>query len=81
MTLQELIDRLNPVVRGWGTYYRKANVRRLYNQLDSWIKRRIYSFLSKRWRSAMWRRYPTKRLIGEFGLVRLTHLIPGLVLR
>jgi group II intron reverse transcriptase/maturase len=81
VTLKELIDRLNPVVRGWGIYYRKANVRRLYNQLDTWIKRRIYSFLSKRWRSAMWCRYPTKRLIGEFGLVRLTHLIPGLVLR
>jgi len=81
VTLQELVDRLNPVVRGWGTYYRKANVRRLYNQLDRWITRRIYSFQRKRWRNTMWRKYPTKRLIGEFGLVRLTHLIPGLVLR
>jgi hypothetical protein len=29
----------------------------------------------------MWRKYPTVRLIGEYGLVRLTHLIPGLVQR
>jgi len=81
VTVQELIDQINPVIRGWGNYYRKAHVRRLFNQLDRWISQRIYSFLAKRWRSKMWRNYSTKRLIGEFGLVRLTHLIPGLVQR
>lgn len=76
--LQELIEQINPVIRGWGTYYRKAHVRYLFNKLDRWIQQRIYSFLAKRWRNAMWRRYPTRRLIGEYGLVRLTHLIPSL---
>ncbi len=76
--LQELIDQINPVIRGWGTYYRKAHVRYLFNKLDRWIVQRIYSFLAKRWRNVMWRKYPTKRLIGEYGLVRLTHLIPSL---
>jgi group II intron reverse transcriptase/maturase len=79
--LKELIDQINPVIRGWGTYYRKAHVRRLFNRLDRWIERRIYSFLAHRWRNSMWRKYPTRRLIEEFGLVRLTHLIPGLVQR
>ena len=79
LKLGEVIDQLNPVIRGWGNYYRKARVRRLFNQLDRWIERRIHSFLAKRWRNTMWRRYPTRRLIREFGLVRLTHLIPGLV--
>jgi group II intron reverse transcriptase/maturase len=79
--LREMIQHVNPVIRGWGTYYRKANVRRLFHQLDGWIERRLYSFLAKRWRNNMWRRYPTGRLIEEFGLVRLTHLIPGLVQR
>jgi len=79
--LREMIQHVNPVIRGWGTYYRKANVRRLFHQLDGWIERRLYSFLAKRWRNLMWRRYPTKRLIQEFGLIRLTHLIPGLVQR
>lgn len=77
--LRELIDHLNPVIRGWGIFYRKADVRRLFNRLDRWIVRRIYSFLAKRWRNKMWRKYPTKRLIDGYGLVRLTHLIPGLV--
>ena len=79
LTLGEVIDQLNPVIRGWGNYYRKARVRLLFNQLDRWIERRIHSFLAKRWRNTMWRRYPARRLIREFGLVRLTHLIPGLV--
>jgi hypothetical protein len=77
--LKELIDQINPVIRGWGNYYRKAHVRWLFNKLDRWIERRIYSFLAKRWRNVIWRKYPTKRLIGEYGLVRLTHLIPSLV--
>lgn len=77
--LTELIDQINPVIRGWGNYYRKAHVRWLFNKLDRWIERRIYSFLAKRWRNVIWRKYPTKRLIGEYGLVRLTHLIPSLV--
>lgn len=48
---------------------------------EEWIERRLYSFLAKRWRNAMWRRYPARCLIDDFGLVRLTHLIPGLVSR
>jgi RNA-directed DNA polymerase len=79
--LRELIEQLNPVIRGWGIFYRKAHVKRLFNRLDRWIERRIYSFLAKRWRNTMWRKYPTKRLIEGYGLVRLTHLIPGLVQR
>jgi group II intron reverse transcriptase/maturase len=81
LKLRELIERINPVIRGWGTFYRKADVRRLFHRLDGWIERRIYSFLAKRWHNRMWHKYPTRRLIEEFGLVRLMHLIPGLVQR
>ena len=79
ITLRALIDQVNPVIRGWGNYYRKGHVRRLFHRLDGWIVRRLYSFLAKRSRNTMWRRYPTRRLIKEYGLVRLTRLIPGLV--
>jgi RNA-directed DNA polymerase len=81
LKLREVIERINPVIRGWGYFYRKADVRRLFHRLDRWIEHRIYSFLAKRWRNPMWRQYPARRLIAEFGLVRLTHLIPGLVPR
>jgi hypothetical protein len=76
-----MIERINPVIRGWGTFYRKANVRLLFHRLDGWIERRLYSFLAKRWRNGMWRRYPSRRLIDDYGLVRLTHLIPSLSIR
>lgn len=81
LKLREMIDRVNPVIRGWGTFYRKANGRGLFHRLDGWIERRLYSFLAQRWRNAMWRRYPGQRLMAEFGLVRLTHLIPSLTIR
>ena len=38
----ELIRELNPVIRGWGEYYKRAHVRRLFNQLDRWIERRLW---------------------------------------
>ena len=81
VTLKELIEQINPVIRGWGNFYCKAHVRKLFNRLDRWIAQRIYSFLAKRWRNRMYRTYPTTQLIEEYGLVRLTHLIPGLVRR
>lgn len=81
LKLREVIERINPVIRGWGYCYRKADVRRLFHRLDRWIEHRLYSFLAKRWRNPMWRQYPPRRLIAEFGLVRLTQLIPGLVPR
>lgn len=76
--LSAMIEALNPVIRGWGNYYRKANVRTLFHRLDGWIERRLLSFIAQRWRNTAWRRYPTSRLVNEFGLVRLIHLVPGI---
>jgi RNA-directed DNA polymerase len=50
---QDLIDLLNPVIRGWANYYRHAASARTFGKLDS----RIWKAL---WRWAK-RRHPTKR--------------------
>ena len=76
--LEELIYALNPVIRGWGMYYRRANVRRLFNRLNRWIVRRIWGWRFKRWRNAGWRTLPETRLYGEYGLVNLLQLIPSM---
>ena len=76
--LEELILALNPVIRGWGNYYRRANVRRLFNRLNMWIVRRIWGWRFKRWRNAGWRTLPETRLYGEYGLVNLLQLIPSM---
>lgn len=73
-----LIEQLNPVIRGWGNYFCKAHVRTLFNRLDRWIVRRIWSHRFKRWRNAGWRQLPWRKLYGEYGLVSLVQLIPSL---
>lgn len=78
LTLKELIDSINHVIRGWGNYSRKANVRKLFNQLDRWIIRRLWSHRYKRWRNTGWKKYPAKDLYAKYGLVRLTGMIPSL---
>jgi len=78
---QELIKQINPVIRGWGQYYCKAHVRKLFQRLDGWIVRRLWSHRYKRWRNGGWRRLPERRLYGEYGLVKLITLIPSLNLR
>jgi group II intron reverse transcriptase/maturase len=77
----ELIRELNPVIRGWGEYFKRAHVRRLFNQLDRWIERRLWSHRHRRWRCAGWKTLPTRRLRGELGLVSLIGLIPSLASR
>ncbi|WP_434133779.1 group II intron reverse transcriptase/maturase [Sporomusa sphaeroides] len=78
LTLNEVVDIINPIIRGWGNYYRKADVRKLFNKLDRWIIRRLWSFIYKKWRNAGWRKYPVKDLYGKHGLVNLIQLIPSL---
>lgn len=77
----ELIRELNPVIRGWGEYYKRAHVRRLFNQLERWVVRRLWSHRYRRWRCAGWKTLPTRRLRGELGLVSLIGLIPSLASR
>ncbi len=78
VTTQELIQEINPVIRGWGEYFKRAHVRKLFNRLDRWIVRRLWSHRHKRWRCAGWRTLPRAKLYGEFGLVNLVGLIPSL---
>src|SRR5216684_4671549 len=75
---EELIAGLNPLLRGWGEYYKRAHIRKLFQRLDGWIRRRIWSHRYRRWRNAGWKRLPSTQLYGEYELVRLIYLIPSL---
>jgi group II intron reverse transcriptase/maturase len=78
---KELIQGLNPILRGWGNYYKKAHVRKLFNRLNRWIVRRIWSHRFKRWRNLGWRLLPDRTLYRDYGLVNLIQLIPSLASR
>jgi len=43
-----LIRDLNPLLRGWGNYFRSGNAAKRFNQLDSHVCRRLKCFLVKR---------------------------------
>ena len=74
----ELIQELNPTLRGWAEYYKRAHVRTLFHKLDGWIVRRIWSHRFCRWRTRGWIQLPKAKLYEEFGLVNLISLIPSL---
>src|SRR5258708_34204995 len=61
---KDLIEQLNPVLRGWGHYYKRAHVRTLFNNLDRWIERRIWSHRYKCWRNCGWKQLPKAKMYG-----------------
>jgi RNA-directed DNA polymerase len=40
-----LIDRLNPVLHGWGSYFRTGNAAAKFIQVDAWVVWRLKRFL------------------------------------
>ena len=78
ISTEQLIGQINPLLRGWGEYYKRAHVRRLFNQLDRWVARRIWSHRYGRWRNCGWKALPESTLYGELGLVNLVGLIPSI---
>jgi group II intron reverse transcriptase/maturase len=72
-TVNEVIGKLNPVLRGWGNYFRSGNPEREFNRLDSYVYHRIVGWMSRKdgqrsgFRRSEW---PSERL-HEIGLHRL----------
>jgi RNA-directed DNA polymerase len=46
--IREVIVDLNPVLRGWGAYFRTGNAHTRFNQLDDYVWRRLRSLRIKR---------------------------------
>ena len=69
----ELIEKLNPVLRGWGNYFRTGNADRKFNEVDDYVYHRVQRW---QWRRGGQRtryrfdRWPRGRLY-EMGLQRL----------
>lgn len=48
--LQRVIEQLNPVMRGWVQYFRLAEVKNIFEELDGWIRRRLRKILWQQWK-------------------------------
>ncbi len=46
--IQAVIASINPVLRGWGNYFRTGNAARKFNQVDSYVWRRLLKLRLKR---------------------------------
>jgi group II intron reverse transcriptase/maturase len=73
--VREVIRALNPVLRGWGNYFRTGNASLKFQQIDSYVRRRLIRLLIRRGgqRPARLtvREWPHDRLAKEHGLHRL----------
>ncbi len=46
--VKQIIATLNPVLRGWGNYFRTGNAERKFNQLDSYVYQRLAQWMGRR---------------------------------
>jgi RNA-directed DNA polymerase len=49
-SLARTIRELNPILRGWGNYYRLADVEGVFEELDQWVRRRLRLLLWRQWK-------------------------------
>jgi group II intron reverse transcriptase/maturase len=81
-SMSMIIIELNPVVRGWGNYFLKGNCKRIFTELDFWLRNRITAFKLKRQGGYGHRKYPYSRL-RAMGMLFLKDLLyarqPGLL--
>ena len=47
--IRVIIRSLNPILRGWGNYFRSGNAANKFTQLDGYVVRRLTGFLLKRY--------------------------------
>jgi RNA-directed DNA polymerase len=81
--IREVIRDLNPVLRGWGNYFRTGNASLKFQQVDRYVNQRLVRLMSRgrrdRTRPFINREWPPARIVKEFGLHRLVGTIryPG----
>ena len=74
VSLRRMIDELNPLVRGWGTYFAIGDVVESFKRLDKWIRMRLRSKVrGSKARSVSNAKVPT-RVFTALGLVSLESL-------
>jgi len=78
--IREVIRRLNPVLRGWGGYFRTGNASDKFNQIDRYVRHRLVRLMERRGGQRRWRpgtrpfrrsQWPYKRFVADHGLHKL----------
>ena len=81
--IREVVRDLNPVLRGWGNYFRTGNASLKFQQVDRYVNERLVRLMYRgrrnRTRPFINRGWPTACFVTEYGLHRLVGTIryPG----
>lgn len=77
ISLRVMIERLNPLLRGWGHYYKVGDVTSLFDDLDKWIRMRLRSKVIRRHATTLSNRKMPNRVLQFLGLVSLLDIRRG----
>ena len=86
--IREVIRVLNPVLRGWGGYFRTGNASAKFNQIDHYVRDRLLRLMERKGGQRRWRPdgrpfrradWPHRRFVTDHGLYQLLGTIryPG----
>jgi RNA-directed DNA polymerase len=69
-----LVEELNPVLRGWGNYFRWGNSAKKFTQIDTYVQERLSLFDSKKRRRGgrAWQQIHTWTWYRRLGVLRLS---------
>lgn len=74
VSLRQMIQDLNPVLRGWGHYFKVGDVTSLFESLDKWIRMRLRSKVIRRHATTQSNRRMPISVLGSLALVSLDEL-------
>jgi RNA-directed DNA polymerase len=62
--IRRVIEELTPVLRGWVNYFRLAEVKGIFEELDGWVRRKFRCILWRQWK----RTYTRAKNLMKYGL-------------
>ena len=75
--VKQVIEDLCPVLQGWGNYHRYGRNVGLFTKLDKWVRKRLRSYIYKRWDTSRWssESRPAKAEFERMGLYSLRSIL------
>jgi len=74
VSLGQMIEDVNPLIRGWGNYFAAGHVAELFDDLDKWIRMRLRSKVIQRHATSVSNRKMPTHILRSLGLVSLVDL-------
>jgi len=69
-SIHEVVEQINPILRGWVNYYRIGNSSRCFNILENWVQKKIrrHMYKARQRRGFEWKRWSRKELYRNTGI-------------